>query len=241
MARQLLVELRCWVRREGRVDDLLSNAIPGQLRSDIVLWIKATGSSPPVFEPRASVLDMLVSFVASTDQTKMSPGEPNPRALGLLRDKVTYARPEVKAEKIIKNGGTRPVAADSDNDSGNAVRKSSVSGSSDGPLTEDRATSEESTGGDRDSEEREEGGGAASSDDPRKCIPNSPLGSATAEEYRKGLLAIDGLSLLFGRSEFTGLVSHTDACTTNDKETATPIGFKLHRYSCIEQRSRIGS
>jgi hypothetical protein len=35
----------------------------------------------------------------------MSPGEPNPRDLGLLRDKVRYCRPITKAENIIKNEG----------------------------------------------------------------------------------------------------------------------------------------
>ena len=70
-----------------------------QLKRDIILLIKATGNTPPVHDPSSNVLDMLEGHAASTDKERMVPAEPNPRDLGLLRDKVKYVKPSTKAEK----------------------------------------------------------------------------------------------------------------------------------------------
>jgi hypothetical protein len=50
-----------------------------------------------------TLLDTLSSYVESTGRTKISPGEPRLRDLGLLRYKINYSRPEARAEKTIKN------------------------------------------------------------------------------------------------------------------------------------------
>ena len=102
MAMQVLVDFRRRVRREG-VDSLEDASRQKQLRVDIILLIKATGQCPPALGADATILELLEDYAESTGRAKMSPGEPNPRDLGLLRDKAKYCRPEAKAEKAMKN------------------------------------------------------------------------------------------------------------------------------------------
>ena len=179
MAAHVLVKLWCRIRREGI--EALNDDELCQLKDGIIVLIKATGTTPPAFEANATILEMLSSYSSTTDQTKMSPGEPNPRDLGLLRDKVKYVRPEAKAEKVI--------------------------------------------------EHKDETGPG----DPTNSILNFPEGTATTEEYKSVVLAIDGLSFLLGRKEF---------CKVNPPagkaEDVVPIGFELlwHRAAAGDLQQR---
>jgi hypothetical protein len=87
-----------------------------KITDSILLLMKAYGEQPPIVTVTTTMLDMLANYAESMGRSKMTPGEPNLRDLGLLRDKVCYSQPEAKAEKRIKNeDGSRP-NKDGDND-----------------------------------------------------------------------------------------------------------------------------
>ena len=92
----------CSLRRRLRRETTLDEIIEQQLQHDILLLIKASGQQPPVLYADTTIADMLESYAESTSRSKMAPGEPNVRDLGLLRDKVRYSRVEAKAERLMK-------------------------------------------------------------------------------------------------------------------------------------------
>ena len=170
MAEQVLIALRKRIRRDGI--DGFSN-LP-RLRNNIVQLIKATGTAPPPVEADATILEILQRYSSTTDRAKMSPGEPNLRDLGLLREKVCYCRPELKAENIINHNDSEGVETPDAN--------------------------------------------------PSTFPKNTPEGSATIEEYKSAVLAVDGLSLCLGGDEYK------DVNPPSEKENITPIGFELLHY-----------
>lgn len=100
-SKHVLACLRRRLRRES-VKDALDRESTMQLQDDIIRLVKASGQQAPLLLWNTTPLEMLENYAESTSRTKMSPGEPNVRDLGLLREKVKYCRPEVKAEKLMK-------------------------------------------------------------------------------------------------------------------------------------------
>jgi hypothetical protein len=83
MAELVLAYFRRCMRRENAND--LDEHCQKQIRDDILLLIKATGMRPPSLDANATVVDLVVNYAETTGRAKISPGEPNPRNLGLLR------------------------------------------------------------------------------------------------------------------------------------------------------------
>jgi len=104
LAEHILIELRERIQSSD-FEQQLSHNESTQLKRDIVLLLTASGRSSSVDETQqVSFLDMLKGVAVGTDMTKRSPGRPNVKDLGLLRDK-QYQRPESKALSIVKREG----------------------------------------------------------------------------------------------------------------------------------------
>lgn len=125
-AEWILVCARRRLRRE-KAEDVLDSDTRLRLQGDIALLMKASGQQPPPLNASPTLLDMLENYAESTGRAKMSPGEPNPRDLGLFREKVKYSRPETKAETRIKGEGNK---RDNSDDGGGNIRNDTDEGSS---------------------------------------------------------------------------------------------------------------
>ena len=215
LAAHCLSELRLRLLHDDMEDSLSREALV-LLRGDISCLMKAAGRIETALDPKRSVAQCLDMFSVGTDLPQKPPPKPNSHDLGLLREKCRYERSARKAERMVKK--------EDDTTTTTATTTTTTTTTTTAAGAATTTTTTTTTIIDED----------ATANDCIVANLSTSMEPTTDELYLNGQMALDALSIVFGRHDFESLSERID----NDNNEL-PIGFELQRDRSSPHVSKI--